>query len=118
MCEGFACVGRPVDSPESAVMSGEFQNGRLFTGFLHCVKVSHNLNCVDVLYRETALTTTFNFNRITFKNGVLYIASHAVHFIFLFSKCSVVTDEQNCLNLYINMMDIHSGSAIIPSFLA
>ena len=45
-----------VGLPESAVMSGEFQwrlkgTGKLFTGFLCCVKASHNLDCLDVLYR-------------------------------------------------------------------
>ena len=58
MYEGYACAGRPVGLPESAVTSGEFQNGvqkgtgKLLSGFLRCVEVSHNLDdLLDVLYR-------------------------------------------------------------------
>ena len=49
--------GPVVGSPKSAVMLSEVQNGvykgsgGCFTRFLHCVKVSHNLDHLDMLYR-------------------------------------------------------------------
>ena len=55
--ELYSCAGRPVGLPESAITLGKVQNGvykgsgRCFTGFLHCVEVSHDLDCLDVLYR-------------------------------------------------------------------
>ena len=56
--EVCACARRPVvGSPESAVMSSEVQNGvykasgGCFARFLRCVKVYHNLDHLDMLYR-------------------------------------------------------------------
>ena len=55
--ELYSCAGRPVGLPESAITLGKVQNGvykgsgRCFTGFLRCVEVSHDLDCLDVLYR-------------------------------------------------------------------
>ena len=43
----YTHAGRHVCSPESAVM-GEFQN---YNGFIRCVKVSHDIYYLDVLYR-------------------------------------------------------------------
>ena len=52
----YARAGRPVGSPESAVTSSKVQNGvykgRCFARFLCCVKVYHNLDHLDVLYRD------------------------------------------------------------------
>ena len=54
---GYVRAGRPVGLLESAVTSSEVQNGvykgigRCFARFLRCVKVYHNLDHLDVLYR-------------------------------------------------------------------
>ena len=68
--------------------------GKLFSGFLHCVEVSYNLDHLDVLYRVSALIATFNFTGITFKVGVLDIAAHAFCSSSFFSKPSAVWDQQ------------------------
>ena len=51
---------------------------KLFTGFFCCVQVSHNLDCLDVLYRASVLIATFNSTRIMFKAGVLDITAHTI----------------------------------------
>ena len=94
---GYVRARRPVALPESAVMSGEIQNGvykgsgRCFAIFLHCVEVYHNLDHLDVLY---TCTVAFDFIRITLKSVFLDIATHVFRSSFFLSKPSAVTDEQ------------------------
>ena len=58
--------------------------GKLFSGFLRCVEVSHDLDCLDVLYRASVLIATFNFAGIMFEVGVLGITAHAYWSSFFF----------------------------------
>ena len=88
MFKGYARARRPVGLPESDIgrvpkwrLKG---TGKLFSRFLHCVEVSHNLDRLDVLYRASTLIATFNFTGITFEVSVLDIAAHA--FVHLLSS--------------------------------
>ena len=59
----YAHAGRPVGLPELAVTLGEVQNdvvGVSLDSSVHCVKVYHNLDHLDVLYRVSAITAAFN----------------------------------------------------------
>ena len=54
----YACAGGPVSLPKSAchhvrrVPKWRLKGtGKLFSGFLRCVEVSHNLDHMDMLYR-------------------------------------------------------------------
>ena len=53
-------AGKLVGSPESAHVRRIPKwrpkgTGKLFTGFLNCVEVSHDLDCLDVLYRGSCI---------------------------------------------------------------
>ena len=67
--------------------------GKLFSGFLCCVEVSHDLDHLDVL-QGIHVDCNLNFTGITFEVGVLDIAAHTFSSSFFFSKSSAVWDQQ------------------------
>ena len=95
---GYARAGRPVGSPESAVTSSEVQNdfykgtGRCFARFLRCVKVYHNLDHLDVLYRGIHAYCSLQLHRNHAVSRSSEYHRPRISFIFL-SKPSVLTDE-------------------------
>ena len=111
---GYVHAGRPVGLPESAVT----YTGKLFSGFLRCVEVSHNLDHLHMLYRGVRVDCkqplTLPESRL---KSVFWISPpmrivHPLSFFFLSSSVSLA------LYAITNMIHIHWVSALIPSFLA
>ena len=65
MYEGYACSGRPVRLARISCHVRQIPKWhlkgtrRLFTRFLHCVEVSHNLGHLDELYRGARVNCNF-----------------------------------------------------------